>query len=150
MDSPARARAGVSHALMERVGEGHCAFPTTDLFEKAEALLEIPRPILEEALSREVAEGFLLKQTIDGVDGVYPAGLYRHEAEVASLLKRLLGGRSPWGEIDGDQAIPWAEKRLSLELDPRQREALSTALKSKVVVITGGPGTGKTTLTRAL
>ena len=80
---------------------------------------------------------------------VFLATLYRAERDIAEKLKRLASGAPPWSTIDADKAIPWVEQRARLSLADSQKQALRTVLSSKVIVITGGPGVGKTTLVDA-
>jgi exodeoxyribonuclease V alpha subunit len=81
---------------------------------------------------------------------VFLAGLYRAEREIAGKLQALAVGRPPWPLIDAEKAIPWVKKRTKLALAKSQIEAVRTALSSKVLVITGGPGVGKTTLVNSI
>jgi exodeoxyribonuclease V alpha subunit len=81
---------------------------------------------------------------------IFLAGLYRAEREIAAKLQVLAAGKPPWPSIDADKAIPWVEKRTQLKLADSQIEAVRVALASKVLVITGGPGVGKTTLVNAI
>ncbi|WP_375428929.1 IS21-like element helper ATPase IstB [uncultured Sphingomonas sp.] len=81
---------------------------------------------------------------------MFLAGLYRAEQAIADRLLRLRAGRRPWPPIDAGQAIPWVEGRTGLQLSPSQRDAFGLALASKVCVITGGPGVGKTTLVNSI
>jgi len=81
---------------------------------------------------------------------IFLRGLYHSEYSVARSLKSINQGELPWGSIDADKAIPWVEKKLAITLSPTQHEAVRTALSSKVLVITGGPGVGKTTLVKSL
>ena len=73
--------------------------------------------------------------------------LYLAEVGVAKHVKRLNQGKAAWGNIDTERAIPWVQTKTGLTLSASQKEAVSLALQSKVLVITGGPGVGKTTLT---
>jgi exodeoxyribonuclease V alpha subunit len=76
--------------------------------------------------------------------------LYRAEREIAERLRALAVGNPPWPQIDAEKAIPWVEKRTKLALAESQKEAIQVALASKVLLITGGPGVGKTTLINSL
>ena len=76
--------------------------------------------------------------------------LYRAERDIAANLKALKAGKLPWPSIDAGKAIPWVEKRTKLALAGSQIEAVHTALASKMLVITGGPGVGKTTLVNSI
>jgi exodeoxyribonuclease V alpha subunit len=145
-----RARAGLVYALEELALEGHSACPTERLLEKATTLLEIPRDVLGAALGALVAEGITVEHAIAGERCIYLARLYHAEARLARGLARLARARPPLAPIDAEKAIPWVEGQVGIELAPSQREAIRTALASKVVIITGGPGVGKTTLVNSL
>ncbi|HYH18848.1 MAG TPA: ATP-dependent RecD-like DNA helicase [Azospirillum sp.] len=141
-----RARAGISYALAEATDEGHCGLPRAELIPLAQTLLEIEAPIIETALGLELADGTVIADTLGGAPCVFLAGLYRAEQAIADRLRRLASGRAPWPDIDADKAIPWVEEKAGITLADSQRAALRQALASKVLVITGGPGVGKTTL----
>ena len=81
---------------------------------------------------------------------MFLAGLYRSEQAIAERLRLLCRGRPPWSLIDAVRAIPWVEGRTGLALAPSQRKALTLAVDAKVLVITGGPGVGKTTLVNSV
>jgi exodeoxyribonuclease V alpha subunit len=149
-DSAMRAQAGVRHVLQEMSGRGHCAAARVELSESAAALLEIAQPIIESAIEAEIAEENLVPEEIAGRPCLYLAPLYRAELGVASSLSRLAAGAPPWGSIVAEQAIPWVEGETGLTLSLSQREAVRTALVSKVLVVTGGPGVGKTTLVNSI
>lgn len=149
-DSLIRARAGVRHALQEISSDGHCAWPREELVEAAAKLLEIPETIIEEAILAEIDEENLVRERIDGRECLFLTPLYRSENGAAASIARLLRGAPPWGGIDIEKAIPWVEKKTGLTLSPSQRSAVVLALSSKVTVITGGPGVGKTTLVNSI
>jgi len=149
-DSPMRAQAGVRHVLQEMSGRGHCAAARDELCSSAAALLEIAQPVIDAAISAEIAEENLIPDEIAGRPCLFLTPLYRAEVGVAASLSRLAPGAPPWGEIVAEQAIPWVEGETGLTLSPSQREAVRLALGSKVVVITGGPGVGKTTLVNSI
>ena len=145
-----RVRAGISFALAEATGEGHCGLPVGELTALAGKLLEVSPELIEAALALELEAGEVVAETLEGEPCVFLAGLYRAEQAIAGRLRRLATGRQPWPAIDADRAIPWVEERTGLALAASQREALRLALSSKVLVITGGPGVGKTTLVNAI
>ncbi|GFO67127.1 ATP-dependent RecD-like DNA helicase [Geomonas limicola] len=149
-DSPLRARAGVRHVLQELSGSGHCAAPRDDLAGQAAELLEIPRAVIDAAIDAEVAEENLVEEEISGRQCLFLMPLYRAEIGVAAGFARLTPGAPPWGEIVAERALPWVEKETGLTLSESQREAVRLALTSKVLVITGGPGVGKTTLVNSI
>ncbi|HKU25740.1 MAG TPA: helix-hairpin-helix domain-containing protein, partial [Candidatus Sulfotelmatobacter sp.] len=145
-----RARAGIEYALMEAVADGHCGVPEDQLLAQAEKLLEIPRPTLAEALSREVGDGLIVADDIDGCHCFFLARLWRAERIIGQRLLALSREPPPWSTINAERAITWVEKNLSVTLAASQRAAVSLALTSKVLVITGGPGVGKTTLVNSI
>ncbi len=149
-DSLVRARAGVRHVLQEISGDGHCAWPWHALADAASKLLVIPAAIIEEALHAEIAEGNLVRDEVDGRDCLFLTPLFRAENGAASAIARLLRGVLPWEEIDAEKAVPWVEEKTGLTLSASQRTAVGLALSSKLVVITGGPGVGKTTLVNSI
>jgi exodeoxyribonuclease V alpha subunit len=145
-----RARAGVSYALAEAMDEGHCGLPADELRALAAGLLEIPAEVVDEALALELAGGDVVADEVDGQPCVFLAGLHRAERGVAERLRRLAQGPLPWPAVDAGKAVPWVEGKAGVELAASQKEALRLALASKVLVVTGGPGVGKTTLVNAI
>ena len=146
LDSPLRAQAGVSYALAEASSQGHCGLPRPELVELAVKLLEIAIDPVERAIDQELVDEVLVADTVDGAACVFLAPLYQAERSIAEHMRRLRTGTPRWPRIDADQAIPWVEHKLGIALAPSQQEAVCLALTSKVLVITGGPGVGKTTL----
>jgi len=149
-DSILRARAGLSHTLSEAGGNGHCALPKDVLLKNAADLLAMDSLILQRALSEMLAECELEEDGITGEDLIFLPPIRRAEVEVASRLARLARGKAEYPEIDADKAIAWLKEKKSIDLAPSQAEALCRALCSRVLVITGGPGVGKTTLVNSI
>jgi exodeoxyribonuclease V alpha subunit len=149
-DSPLRARAGVSYALAEAAGEGHCGLPRSELVSLAVKLLDIEQQVIEEAIDQELAEQIVIADTVDCIPSVFLASLYNAERSIVSQIMRLRSGTPPWSSVDTDKAIPWVEQKLAIELADSQKQAIRLALSSKALVITGGPGVGKTTLVNSI
>lgn len=150
-ESPIRARAGVAFALAEASGnQGHCALPRSVLEGQASELLDIPESIIAEAIDHEIEEGELIEADFPVPSSIYLASLYQAEKSVGRNLRALARTAPPWPRIDAAKALPWAEEKLGLTLAASQREAVAEALRSKVMVITGGPGVGKTTIVKAI
>ena len=149
-DAVIRAQAGVRHVLQEFADEGHCAVHHEELIETAATLLEIPVSIIAQAVALECQDDHLVAEDIGGKPCLFLTPLHRAEVGVASHLQRLLHGPPPWGPIDTARAIPWVEQKTGRTLSPSQREAVAMALRSKVTVITGGPGVGKTTIVTSI
>ena len=149
-DSILRARAGLSHALSEAGGNGHCALPEELLLKNAADLLGMDAHILQRALSEMLEEGELARDDITGEDLIFLPSIRRAEIEIASRLARMAGMTAEYPEIDADKAIEWLKEKKSIDLAPSQADALRRALCSRVLVITGGPGVGKTTLVNSI
>jgi exodeoxyribonuclease V alpha subunit len=146
-ESPARARAGLIYLLQSQADEGgHCFCLEADVILHAQELLDIPTETLTEALADEIARGALVRET----GHIYLRVLYEAEREVAAGLLRLLNHAVRFPSIAAPRALIWAEGKMGIQLADAQRAALVTAIESKVAVITGGPGVGKTTIIRAL
>jgi exodeoxyribonuclease V alpha subunit len=143
-----RVRAGISYALAEAMDEGHCGLPTDQLVPLAEKLLEVPRELIRTAVELELQEGTVVADRVREMPCVFLAGLHRAERTIAERLLRLANGTLPWPQID--KALRWTEKRIGLVLAESQITAIRLALVSKVLVMTGGPGVGKTTIVRAI
>ena len=106
--------------------------------------------IVEQALSQMLAGGSLLLEEIEGEPLVFLPHLRRAEEGIAARIKRLAEGQPLYPPIEFEKAVAWCQKRTGKTLAPSQREALKTALANRVVVITGGPGVGKTTLVNSI
>jgi len=145
-----RVRAGLSFGLAEATGQGHCGLPVAELTRSTSELIEVEAGLIETALTLELQSGELVADTVDGEACVFLAGLYRSEQAIAGRLRLLSGGRPPWPAIDAGRAIPWVENKTGLILAPSQVAALRLAVAAKALVITGGPGVGKTTLVNSI
>ncbi len=145
-----RARAGIGYALAEATDQGHCGLPVAELIPLAVKLLEIDASILETAAELERQDGAVVADTLGGEPCLFLAGLHRAEQAIAERLRRLAGGPVPWPAIDAEKAIPWVEAKAGITLAEGQREALRQAVAAKLLVITGGPGVGKTTLVNSI
>jgi len=145
-----RVRAGISYALAEAMNEGHCGLPADELVPLTQKLLDVPAELVETALGLELQEVAVISDEVDERRCIFLAGLYHAEHEIAERLRSLANGSLPWPWIDPEKAIPWVARRTGLALADSQTQALRTALLSKVLVITGGPGVGKTTLVNSL
>jgi exodeoxyribonuclease V alpha subunit len=145
-----RARAGIGYALTEAMDEGHCGLPLAQLVSMAVRLLDVPAEIIETALDLELDDGGVIADTIDGERCIFLAGLYRAERAIAARIRALRSGALPWPTIDAAKAVSWVETKAGVTLAASQREAVRLALATKVLVVTGGPGVGKTTLVNAI
>jgi exodeoxyribonuclease V alpha subunit len=153
-DSPLRARAALGFVLKELSNEGHCGFPEAGVIAKTIALTGIAEEIVIAAVASEIAGGELVRDLEPGSDGaeawLYLKPLFLAETGVARALRELSAGVHPLPTVDMETALCWAQKKIGLELADSQREAIRLAAHHKALVITGGPGVGKTTIVRAI
>src|SRR6516164_1893314 len=149
-DSINRAKAGIDHTLLEATSDGHCALPLGKLKLAAVKLLEVQEGIVEQALSHLLTGGSLLIEEIEGEPLIFLPHLRKAEQGIAARIKRLAEEQPLYPPIEFEKAVAWCEKRTGKTLAPSQREALKTVLANRVVVITGGPGVGKTTLVNSI
>ncbi len=144
--SPLRAEAGILHILDEIQSEGHVCYPKKLLIDRAKDLLRITKPGLESALDRLEQSN---RVVIEG-DLVYEYYMASAEQSLAGNLKDLMFGAKASYKVIVGRAVEWVESKLRISLSNAQKIALSESLENKCLIITGGPGTGKTTLLRAL
>ncbi len=149
-DSLIRACAGLNHVLLEATGDGHCALPVELMKEEAGKLLMVDAKIVETALERTLAAKELVQETVNHQDLIFLPALKRAEEGIADRIKKLCALPSGYPEIDADKAIEWCQQQTQKELAPSQRTALKQALSSRALILTGGPGVGKTTLVNAI
>jgi exodeoxyribonuclease V alpha subunit len=105
---------------------------------------------VEQAVSQMLTSGFLLLEEIDGEPLIFLPHLRKAEDGIATKIKRLAAAGVNYPKIDFEKAVAWCEQKTGKTLAPSQREALKTALTSRVAIITGGPGVGKTTLVNSI
>lgn len=149
-DSRNRARAGIDHVLLGATSEGHCALPLEKLKAAAVKLLDVPVEIIEQAIAQMLTSGFLLLEEIDGEPLVFLPHLRKAEDGTATRIRRVASAPVNYPQIYLEKALGWCEERTGKALAPSQREALKTALTNRAVIITGGPGVGKTTLVNSI
>jgi exodeoxyribonuclease V alpha subunit len=149
-DSVIRACAGLAHVLQEATGQGHCGLPVELLKEEAGKLLLVNESLVQTALERTLSERKLIWEKVGDEALVLLPTLQRAEEGIATRIKRLANSAASYPPIDFEKAVAWCQTKTGKELAPSQREALKQALNSRVLVITGGPGVGKTTLVKAI
>jgi exodeoxyribonuclease V alpha subunit len=157
-DSPLRAEAGILYMLHQLADEGHVFYPYESLIVKSREMLEIERDILVEAFaSIESAKKIKIEDLNQDLEefkennkAVYLTQFHVCETGAAHRLKVLLNVPGSLKPIDPEKAIPWVQDRLAIHLADRQKDAIRCALTCKVMVLTGGPGTGKTTIINAI
>ncbi|MEE2830330.1 MAG: ATP-dependent RecD-like DNA helicase [Myxococcota bacterium] len=149
-DSPHRLRAGLVHVLVTAVDSGHCFLPRTELLQRAEQLLGADAATLPPRLDELVVERALIRESSPAAERLWLPELYADELHAAERLLLLTRSRVKVAEASEDDSSVAAGGVDGLRLTPAQSSALDRVLENRVVVVTGGPGTGKTTLVRSL
>jgi exodeoxyribonuclease V alpha subunit len=162
-DSPQRLRAGIAHVLREAVEEGHVYLPRSELSRRASQLLGVEaaqvEAVLEETSQLEEApirrEIFEADEGEEGMEAIYLAPLYHSEVGAAERLRRLLEHPGPDLKLSPSserftELLKQLEEETGLRYSEEQQEALRQALEHKVLILTGGPGTGKTSTVRGM
>ena len=149
-DSLIRARAGLSYALLEATSNGHCALPLEILIENTQKLLGIDSSLVKLAIEKEIESKTIICDLIEDKRCIFLASYHFYEKQIAKMLLSIDKGDVPWGDNNLQELIPKIEQKLSILLADNQKEAIIKALSKRLMVITGGPGTGKTTLVKAL
>lgn len=147
--SAERIDAGTIHWFKEKEREGHTGLTETDLIEQAAQLLEIDPEAVESRLPELKKSGVLVPHPKQA-DFWQLRWLQRAEQHIVQSLRRLEHVQSALPSIQIEKAIQWAEAQSRMSFAPEQSDALAMALSNKVSILTGGPGTGKTTILRAL
>ncbi len=148
-----RAKAGVIYVLNELTEEGHVYYPERDLVRKANEILKVDQDVITKAISELSNEREIFIEDInngDGLKAVYLAPFYIAETGIALRLRKLKESSSNIRPINPEKAIEWVQQKLKIELAQKQKEAVILSASSKVLIITGGPGTGKTTIITAV
>ncbi len=157
-DSELRAEAGILYVLQQLADEGHVYYPYEPLVKKCQEILGVDREVIVRALD-VIADGKMI--VIEGLDGdieefkesssaVYLAKFHLSEISIVTRTKTLINTPKSIREIDSDKAVEWVQKQLAITLAKKQVEAIKSAVENKVMIITGGPGTGKTTIINAI
>jgi len=149
-NSDLRARAGVEYVLLQCTMQGHCAVTHPVLIQESERILEIDPEIIERAIDFGVTNQRLILEKRGGEDLIFLETLHRAECELVENLNRLNKGKHPCPDIKAGPAVDWAQKQVGLDFADAQKRAITAALESKVTIITGGPGVGKTTILNAI
>jgi exodeoxyribonuclease V alpha subunit len=157
-NSDIRAESGILYVLHELADDGHVYYPYEPLIEACQKILEVDKEIITKALAKLFEEKKIVIEDLNGSKAefmpnnkaVYLTGYHVAEQNIALKLKTLLNGPSNLRRIDEEKALGWVQKRLDIQLTERQKEGVKTATKQKVMVLTGGPGTGKTTIIKAI
>lgn len=142
-DATQRIDAGIEYTLLELSEEGNTCYPMKDLCEKAQEMLTADVSFRIDALIEE-------QRIVREQDCIWIKGLWLCEQGIARELKRIQQGRCRLRDVEKERAVSWAEKQLGIQLAAQQKEAVKASLSEKFHIITGGPGTGKSTIIKAI
>ncbi|HZT81576.1 MAG TPA: ATP-dependent RecD-like DNA helicase, partial [Gemmataceae bacterium] len=148
--SPLRARAALRYVLQQLSAEGHVGYPEDGVIDRTAELTGIDRAVVGDAVADGQRADELVREPGGEEPWLYLKPLFLAELGVARSLHGLGAGPHPLAGLDVEAALARVEDRIGLELAPSQRDAIRRAVAEKVLVITGGPGTGKTTLVRGI
>ena len=153
-DSPIRARAGIQYILNQLSDEGHVYYPFDQLVEQCEKILEIGQSIILDAISSAASDRrIIIEETGDPAacdKAVYLVRFHVSEQGIARRLGDLLAHPKQLPLMDRDALLAAASRQLGLTLSRQQVLAVRDSVERKVMVITGGPGTGKTTVIKSI
>jgi exodeoxyribonuclease V alpha subunit len=157
-DSELRAEAGILYVLNQLADEGHVYYPYEPLIDKAREILQVDREVIlrafgSVALAKRIVIEDLNQDSKDFKENrkaVYLSSLHTCETAIARRLRTLINAPKAARPMDTDKAIQWVQQQLDITLAEGQVEAVRGAVAAKVLVITGGPGTGKTTIINAI
>ena len=157
-NSEIRAEAGILYVLNQLSDDGHVYYPYELLIARCEEILQVDREIIIKALGTIALDKRIVIEDLnedseefrENNKAVYLAKYHFSETSIASKIKTLIGAPKLIRRIDADNAIEWVQQQLSITLAEKQKEAIKSAIENKVMVITGGPGTGKTTIINAV
>ncbi|MCZ2344511.1 MAG: ATP-dependent RecD-like DNA helicase [Bacteroidales bacterium] len=159
-DSPLRARAAVRHVLREASGHGHVAFPELLTVEQTSELTGIAPEAVNAAIEAlRIDEEIIRERMTEPAPGqddpfadafLYLKPLFLAELGVARAVVALRTGAHPLPQVDVERALAWVESKMGIAFADAQREAVRAAVTEKFLILTGGPGTGKTTIVRAI
>ena len=150
IDSGARLRAGLFHLLLAAGSEGNTALPHDILLTKATELLALPAETIEPVLDQAVESGELRQETIADKLLIFPPHLASAEEQIARRLQKLSTLPAAYPMMDAEKALAWVQRQTGQELAPGQAEAVRQAVTQRVLIITGGPGVGKTTILQSI
>ncbi|MCT4534398.1 ATP-dependent RecD-like DNA helicase [Halodesulfovibrio sp.] len=151
VDSPLRAEAGTLYMLTKTSDEGHVYFPLDGLVTKTSDTLNIRADLVEDAIDTlEREERVVVEELSNGQVAVYRSRYHAYESGISTYIKKILGSPKTVLIKDPDETVETVVENLGIELAEEQLEAVHTAVRTKMMVLTGGPGTGKTTITKAI
>ena len=149
-DDWSRIEAGLQFALQTATGNGHCALPETELIESATELLGVDQIKIEDCLKKIITKSEVIRDEINSVPMIFPPQLIASEKIVSQKILNLASKKPDYPKVEIEKALSWCQKKIGYPLAESQRKAVELALRKRVLIITGGPGVGKTTILRSV
>lgn len=149
-DDWSRIEAGLQFALQTATGNGHCALPETELIESATELLGVDQIKIEDCLKKIITKSEVIRDEINSVPMIFPPQLIASEKIVSQKILNLASKKPDYPKVEIEKALSWCQKKIGYPLAEGQRKAVELALRERVLIITGGPGVGKTTILRSV
>lgn len=151
--SAQRIEAGILYVLSELSNDGHVCFPQDLFIEEAAKILEVDRPLIIESMESLQEDSIIVQEQVHHGElqpFLWLKPLFIAEKGIAKELLRIMQGASHLRPVDAKKALKWVQEQLAITLAENQKTAVSLALSEKAQIITGGPGTGKSTITNAI
>ena len=160
-DSPERIKAGLAYTLSEAADDGHCYLPAPNLVTDAAKILEVPTDLIGPCLDELAAAEGVVRESVPAsasaeqqIPAVYLPPFFQAERALATSLRKLLAAQADrlaaFGSVDWEKALGWLRRTTGAALAPEQEETVRLALTSRVAVLTGGPGCGKSFTVRSV
>lgn len=146
LHSPERLTAGIQHLFWELSNDGHTCYPEKDFLLLAEKTLEVEFSLVETQMEILIQKEVVVRKK----ELVWLGPFYGYEQGIAKNIRRLQNSARKIRPIDVEKAVGWVEEKVHIRFAPGQKQAVIDALENKVQIITGGPGTGKSTITKAI
>ena len=149
-ENPLRIKSGIEYVLYELTNQGNTCYEKNDFFSLAEKILEVDKKIIENELSNLIKLKEIIENNLNNQAFLWLRSFYNFEIEISKNINRLLHYKTKFRTFDIDKALIWVQKKLNINLAEKQVLAINDALLNKMHIITGGPGTGKSTITKCI
>ena len=157
-DSPLRVEAGILYVLHQLSDEGHVYFPYEPFVKKSQEILAVDSAVVANAIGKIAVDSKIIIEDLnesieefkENNKAIYLSLFHLCETSISERLKRLLTAPKSIRDVASKNAIDWVQRQLDITLAENQAAAIRCALENKIMVITGGPGTGKTTIINAI
>lgn len=153
-DHPQRIASGIEYVLYELTSAGHTCYPEEDFLIISQKILQVDEELIKKQLDKLLLTNQIIKNVLD-LDGqkinfIWLKSLYYFEQDIAKDINRIKSSPTYLRQLNLEKAIPWVEKKLNIQLADLQKNAIIASIENKINIITGGPGTGKSTITNCI